>query len=692
MFDTAGSIRPVGLVEQGIYHDGTRFLSRFELALHGRRLQPLRSTVRSDHVLLVELTNPDLFDLPDPLARDTLHVAIASFLFNNSWYGRIDIRNFSLQPVEIDMSLRFGADYADIFEVRGIKRTRRGRLHDPLIDGSRVVLGYEGLDLVTRSTRLVFTPAPRHLGPTSATWRLRLRPHADQSFEVTVAFITNPGGVIEPLRAPERYDRAYEEATHANAAGSVPVVIEASNPRIHEWLYRSICDLRMMRTETPYGPYPYAGVPWFSTVFGRDGIITAFEMLWIDPAIARGVLSTLAATQATNYDAASDAEPGKIVHETRQGEMAALGEIPFGQYYGSVDATPLFVALAGAYYRRTGDRAFVESLWPHVERALAWIDRDGDPDGDGFVEYARRGETGLVSQGWKDSADSISHHDGTLAEGPIALCEVQGYVYGALRAAAAMARVLGDESRGRTLDHRAEELRARFERTFWSEELGTYCLALDGAKRPCLVRASNAGHTLVSGIPSRARAERLTGWLMGPHMFSGWGIRTLDDREARYNPMSYHNGSVWPHDNAIAALGMARYGFREHALALFGAMYRASVHFDLHRMPELFCGFPRLEHDGPTPYPVACAPQAWAAGAVFMLLQACLGVDIDAPHKRLRFVRPVMPENLDRLHLRDLRIGAATADLLVQRHGRHVEIHVEHSEGELEIMVIKRDL
>ena len=691
MFDTSGSIRPIGLGEQGLYHEGTRFLNRFELALHGRRLQPLRSTVRNDHVLIVELTNPDDLSLPEPLPREVLHVTIASFLYQACWYARVTVHNFALHAIEIDATTRFAADYVDVFEIRGMKRSRRGTLHEPRHTQDSVILGYDGLDGVTRETTIHFDPVPKTVETGTATWSLRIPAHGEQSFEVTAACTVKPGLRVEDNGDATSFDRALEQSAAAVSGAASPRV-EVSNPRVHEWIDRSACDLRMMTTSSKVGPYPYAGVPWYSTIFGRDGIITAFHTLWLDPRLVRGVLANLAALQATKTDPVRDAEPGKIIHELRHGEMAALGEIPFGRYYGSVDATPLFVALAGAYYRRTGDRAFIESLWPHVVRALDWIDRDGDPDGDGFVEYARRTATGLVSQGWKDSTDSISHRDGALAEGPIALCEVQGYVYAARRAAAVLARLVGDHARADALEARASELRARFARTFWSDELGTYCLALDGDKRQCLVRASNAGHALWTGIASPAHAIQVCSSLMNGHMFSGWGVRTLDDRERRYNPMSYHNGSVWPHDNAIAALGMARYGFKEEALAILDSMYRASVHFDLHRMPELFCGFRRIEHDGPTPYPVACSPQAWAAGAVFMLLQACIGIDIDAPHHRLRLVQPVLPENIERLRLIHVRVGDAVVDLLLHRRGQHVAVDVERCDGELEIVVVKRDV
>jgi glycogen debranching enzyme len=369
--------------------------------------------------------------------------------------------------------------------------------------------------------------------------------------------------------------------------------------------------------------------------------------------------------------------------------MAALGEIPFGRYYGSVDATPLFVLLAGAYHERTGDRDFVESIWPNVEAALGWIDTHGDADGDGFVEYFRRSADGLGNQGWKDSHDAVFHADGALAQGPIALCEVQGYVYGAKRAAAALASALDRTRRAEELHEQARALRARFEEAFWCEELDTYALALDGDKRPCRVRTSNAGHCLLTGIVSPERARRVARTLLGPDSFSGWGVRTVAATEARYNPMSYHNGSVWPHDNALIACGLARYGLKEEVLRIMAGLFDASLFVDLHRLPELFCGFVRRPGEGPTLYPVACAPQTWAAAAVFLLLQACLGVTVSAPEGRVCFSYPVLPPFLKEVQVRNLRVGGATVDLLLLRHGQDVGINVLRREGRVEITMVK---
>ena len=670
----------------GLFHEGTRFLSGFELLLANHRPLLLSSTVRRDNALIVDLTNPDFTEAPiGPLPRDTIHVFSTAFLWEGACYTRFRLHNYSPRPLDLHFSLRFAADYADIFEIRGTPRERRGHKLDSVVARSTAVLGYEGLDGRIRRTRLAFSPTPNELTDSLASFRFHLHPRGEQSLDVTVSF--------ESGRQTPRtfsFGKALERSAAAlEARRTCCATVETSNQRFNEWLDRSSSDLTMMVTETPHGLYPYAGVPWFSTVFGRDGILTAYETLWLDPTLARGVLAFLAATQAREVIPEKDAEPGKIVHELRKGEMAALGEVPFGCYYGTIDATPLFVVLAGAYWRRTGDRAFIESLWPNVERALAWIDDYGDLDGDGFVEYSRRSRNGLTHQGWKDSVDSVFHSDGTLAEGPIALCEVQGYVYAARRHAAELARLLGHGSRAEELERQAEELRESFERIFWCEHISTYGLALDGEKRRCEVRTSNAGHCLFAGIASPQRAWRVTHTLLNEASFSGWGIRSLDANEARYNPMSYHNGSVWPHDNAVISLGMAHYGRKDATVKVLSGLFEASLSFDLHRMPELFCGFRQRPHEGPTLYPVACAPQAWAAGSVFLLLQACLGLDVDAPKMKICLERPELPQGLDHIAIRNLQVGEASVDLTLHRHEKDVGVHLERREGDVEVVVVK---
>jgi glycogen debranching enzyme len=685
VFDRFGDVRPLGLGELGLYHEGTRYLSLLELRFTAQRPLLLSSTVKdTNDVLTVDLTNPDVTEGDKILLpKGHLHVLRSKFLWQASCYERLLVSNYGLQPIEASLIVHFDADFADIFEVRGTSRPRRGRRLEPRREDGAIVIEYVGLDGVTRRTRVCCEPPPQTPAPSTLRFDLRLRPHESQPLAIVVGCETDGARSGAVLFS---YDQALEAAESETRRYRCDIY--TSNQQFNDWINRSFADISMMITETPAGSYPYAGVPWFSTPFGRDGIITALELLWLQPGIARGVLGYLAATQADAVDPLRDAEPGKILHETRQGEMAALGEIPFGRYYGSIDATPLFVMLAGAYYEQTADLGFIESIWGNVEAALGWIDTYGDRDGDGFVEYARESPKGLVHQGWKDSQDAISHADGELAEAPIALCEVQGYVYAAKRHAAGLATALGRHDRAAALQAEADILRLRFEEQFWCEDLSTYALALDKDKRPCRVRASNAGHCLFTGIAGTDRARRAAATLMGPDSFSGWGVRTLAAIERRYNPMSYHNGSVWPHDNALIAAGFARYGWRNLASTVLTGLFDSTLFLDLHRLPELFCGFPRRSGQGPTLYPVACAPQAWAAGAAFLLLQACLGLTIDAAHRRITFLRPLLPPFLERVRIGDLAVGDARVDLLCQRHEQDVSVRVLRREGDPDIVIV----
>jgi glycogen debranching enzyme len=675
VLDRRGDARRIGRGEQGLFVRGTRFLSHFELGLAGARLLLLGSAVRADSTAVtVDLTNPDLRRGEHlALERGALHVTRTATLLDDGLDEQIEVTNFGMTRAEVTLLLFVDADFADIFEVRGFRRSRRGeRLAAPAGDG--IELGYRGLDGVERWTRVSCDP-PARRGDRHFAFDLHLAPRECRRHRVQVRCREQPAA--DPPRAPAPRRR--------EPAGALAVHIDSSSLRWNDWLHRSAADLGILTTETEHGPYPYAGIPWFSTPFGRDGIVTALELLWLDPAPARGVLSYLAATQATASEPERDAAPGKILHEARAGELATLGEVPFGRYYGSVDATPLFVALAGAYFERTGDRDFVASLWPNVEAALERIEADSDERG--FLVYRRRSRHGLSQQGWKDSSDSVSHADGRLAEPPIALCEVQGYVHLAQREAARIARALGDEARAAQLEARAQALARRFEHAFWCDELGTYALALDGKGEPCRVRSSNAGHCLWAGIAAPARARRVADTLFQGDSFSGWGIRTLAAGERRYNPMSYHNGSVWPHDNALIAQGLARYGCERDALVLLEAAFDASRNVDLHRMPELVCGFARRVDDGPVAYPLACTPQAWAAGAVFLMLQAVLGVEISAPRRELRLVRPALPPTLAELRIRDLCVGEARVDLELLRRDGRVEVSATPRSGQVQVRV-----
>ncbi len=690
VFDPRGNIVPGDASEEGIYHDGTRFLSSFELLLFGNRPLLLSSTVSVDDAVFdADLTNPDVLrDGHIALARGEINVHRSRVLWEASFVERIRVTNFRLNRIDVPMVIRFDADFADVFEVRGTQRAKRGqRLED--VNGDDYVMRYRGLDERERRSRVQWSRQPDKVDARRAAFLLRLEPKETATIVMSVSYETDADAPRPPASVEKAFDHALS-STRARRATQVASScrVLSSSAMFNRWLVRSTADLHIMLTDTAHGCYPYAGIPWFSTPFGRDGLITAFELLWLNPGIARGVLSFLAETQATSHDDEKDAQPGKILHEMRGGEMAALGEVPFGQYYGSVDSTPLFVMLAYAYYERTADREFVDRIWPNVVAALQWMETSGDPDQDGFLDYARKTDAGLLNQGWKDSQDSIFHSDGHLAEGPIALCEVQGYAYAAWTGAARLAALRGDSKHGEEWAARAERLRERFELTYWCEDLDTYALALDGRRRPCRVRTSNPGHCLFAGLVMPERAKRVCDTLMSDASFNGWGVRTVAAGERRYNPQSYHNGSIWPHDNALIAAGASRYGFTEAATKILSATLELSEAVDLHRLPELICGFTRRGRE-PTLYPVACAPQAWAAGAVFMMLAASIGIQIDAPARRISFSRGRLPESIDWLRLTDLKVGDAAVDLQLERHPHDLGVTIIRREGDVEIVAVK---
>jgi glycogen debranching enzyme len=448
-------------------------------------------------------------------------------------------------------------------------------------------------------------------------------------------------------------------------------VISTSGRLFNEWIDKSYSDLALLTTALPTGPYPYAGIPWFATQFGRDAIITSLQTLWLNPRLAAGVLRFLASTQAQEDSAFRDSQPGKIMHEMRRGEMAAMREVPFGQYYGGVDTTPLFVMLAGAYERHTGNRALIDEIWTSLVAATGWIERRLDNSPTGFLDYARGEQTGLANQAWKDSHDSMFHADGRFPRGPLAVVEVQGYAYAALTAMSELAAVRGDQGRSAAWKIRAERLCAAIEQRFWVPEINFYAIAIDGDGQPCSVPASNAGHLLFCGVPNEARAAIITTQLLSSRFCSGWGIRTLADGEARYNPMSYHNGSIWPHDTSLCAAGISRYGGRTQVVQLLSEIFEVANHFAM-RLPELYCGFPRIIGQGPVPYPVACLPQAWSSGSVFMLLHASLGIRIDGWRKEVHIERPLLPIGIESLSVRDLPVGDVCIDLEFHRIGEEV--------------------
>jgi glycogen debranching enzyme len=657
----------------GLFLDDTRLLSRLRLALNGVRPELLSGGIASDNVRFVaHLTNLPLPPLgADIVPPGILHIERTRLLWGECLYERLICTNYGDSHARALLRLDYAADFRDMFEVRGSVRPARGELLPPETGSDRVRFSYRGLDGALRQSLLCFSRAPQRLDGEGAEFALSLPPEASD----VLYFEVGPAAQVPSI---ERFRRA---ATSARVAMRARLRrgagVRSSAPLFNAWLARSRADLALLTSELETGPYPYAGIPWFSTPFGRDAVITALQTLWLDPGLARGVLAFLARHQAHEDSSVLDASPGKIMHETRKGEMAALRELPFGRYYGGVDTTPLFVLLAGAYADRTGDLGFIEGLWPALLAAVGWIERVCDANPNGLLDYARGESTGLANQGWKDSEASVFHADGRLPPGPIALVEVQGYAYAGLRMMARMALKRGEPAHAIRWRRRAQRLRTTVERLYWMPQRNFYGLAIDGEGTLCEVLASNAGHLLYVGLPTAERAAAVMARLLSPPFDSGWGLRTLATGQPRYNPMSYHNGSIWPHDTALCAAGFSRYGARDGAVRLLTQIFEAAVHFDL-RLPELFCGFPRTGSAAPpVAYPVACLPQAWAAGSAFMLLQACLGLEVDAWRRRIVVEQPQLPPGIEQVSVRDIALGAYRVDLLVQRVGGRVGVFLE---------------
>jgi glycogen debranching enzyme len=694
--------------DDGLFVNDTRMLSQLRLTFGGRAPSLLSGNVSNDNAeFTAHLTNRPLPPVGgEGTPEGVIHVERLRVLEGTVLYDAITLTNYGSADAVVPLSISFACDFKDMFEVRGLARVKRGTIEPPRVGKGSVQLRYVGLDRIERDVRIAFAPEPDQLGADRADFSVKLSAQACVSIYLSVAaeartlasvpgavspgvqvaqppHSTNPAHITQIDTMRPRVGRAAVRAALANAhlaireRRRVTGRIRTSNPLFNAWIERSLADLYLLTTDLPTGPYPYAGIPWFSTPFGRDAVVTSLQTLWLQPWLARGVLKFLAEHQAREDSAFRDAATGKIMHEMRKSEMAGTGEVPFALYYGGVDTTPLFIVLAGAYFARTGDEALISELWPALSRAAQWVARVCDNNRHGFLDYQCASERGLVNQGWKDSHDSVFHADGRMPEGPIALVEVQAYACAAFDTMAQLATrrgLAGDAARYAT---RCETLRERVEALFWMPEAGFYGIALDGHGALCRVLASNAGHLLAFGLPTRERGETVARKLESTLFHTGWGLRTLAANQPRFNPMSYHNGSVWPHDTALCARGLARYGDKQASVRLLQALFEAAVNFDM-RLPELFCGFMRRRGEPPTAYPVACLPQAWAAGAPFMMLEACLGLTIDAVREEILIERPALPEGIDWLELRNLRIGAKTVAITFSRVGGRVVASVDN--------------
>ena len=679
--NVSGDVYPPGSPDVGFFHDDTRFLSHLELRIGGHRTVVLSSATEKTFSAQIELTTGnitlrDSFDLPE----NTVHIRREQLLASEIFFDRLTFENFNLTPVDFTVEILFDADFVDVFQVRGLARQKHGQYYQPLVHDNSIAFYYKGLDGIMRQTLIKLNPAPNEIQERVARWELRLLPLKQVQLEVSMT----PWVEGRESRA-QVYDLDHHlRQRRSNFARweSSSTNFQTDNDIFDALLKTGIGDFHALQIPDGDQHIIAAGIPWFATIFGRDSIIAAYQSLSLNSQLAIDTLRVLARYQGKEYNDWRDEEPGKIVHEYRDGEMTRDGEMPFGPYYGSLDATPLFLILLSETFNWTADEQLVEELLPHAYAALEWIDKYGDLDGDGFVEYQRRSPKGLINQSWKDSWDANMHRDGSVAKTPLAPCEVQGYVYDAKYRMSSLLRNFGDMKTADKLKREAAELARRFDRAFWVPSRGFYAMALDADKKPLEVIASNPGHLLFSRIISKERARTVASRLMRDDMFSGWGLRTMSQEERVFNPLSYHRGSVWPHDNSIIAHGMAVNELRDGALRILTSLYQAASHFRDYRLPELFCGVQRREYDEPVQYPVSCSPQAWASGAMFLILASVLGMHASAPRKELDIINPVLPEWLDHLHIRNLRVGRSRVGLDFSRRGDRTFCNVVDVEGD----------
>ncbi len=680
----AGDIMPPGAPDVGFFHDDTRYLSHLELKISGQRAVVLSSNTEKNFASQIELTIGNItlretIELPE----NTVHIRREQLLAKNIFFDYLTFENFNQNTIEFRVEITYAADFMDVFQVRGSARGKTGHYYRPLVTEDTILFVYRGLDNRERQTLLKLNPAPHAFAEpwTTAAWEIRLQPLERIRIETMASALLQDDphprndklDFIANLRTRRQNFQEWEkESTH----------FWSSHDEFDSALRTATGDFHALQIPRGKDHVVAAGIPWFATIFGRDSIIASYQSLVLNPRLAAETLRVLARLQGTEVNDWRDEEPGKILHEQRDGEISNNQENPFGTYYGSVDATPLFLVLASEVFNWTADEQLMRELMPAFHKALDWIERFGDLDADGLIEYRRRSPRGLVNQGWKDSWDANLHADGTPAEAPIALVEVQGYVYDAKYRMARLMRYFGDTARADKLKRQALDLAKRIEKSFWMQQKGYFAMALDRNKRKLEVIASNAGHLLFSRALKADKARAVMNRLMEPDMHTGWGWRTLASSERVFNPLSYHRGSVWPHDNSLIVHGMALYDFTKPALHTLTTLFQACLNFRDNRLPELFCGVQRRDHDVPVQYPVSCSPQAWASGALFFMLTSVLGIRPSAPERELNIMNPVLPDWLDHLQLRNLRIGRSRVGLDFTRRGDRTFCNVVDVEGE----------
>jgi glycogen debranching enzyme len=674
----------------GLYYHDCRILNGYEMRLGGKKPDRLVWTADDGFLAVLGLSNADIREYDGrPLPKHSVEIRWLRRVSSEhlALFDEIELRSLTYQPMEFIVALIFQATFDDVFAIRGLLQNQRGQLHLPVWENGSLCYLYEGADKLYRSLMIQFSPAPLEKSQNTAYFKIALQPKERRRILVSLQLSeSHDRPTSQSLNRPQ-IDRApIDRSLRPSSKAWQETQITSDSLMLNRIMDRSSRDLGILNSHLGRTRYFAAGVPWFVTLFGRDSIIAALQTLAYNPRIAEDTIRLLASHQGKQVNEWRAEEPGKILHEIRVGEMARLNKIPHTPYYGTIDATPLFLILVAEHARWTGSLALFREIRGSIEAALDWMARYGDIDDDGYIEYFSQTEDGLRNQGWKDSGDAIVNADGTLAAPPIALVEVQAYVYRAKHDIAALFRYDGDDEHAERLEREAIELRRRFNRDFWIEA-GWYALALEKDKKTVEVLSSNAGHALWMGIADEEKARRTVRSLMADDMFNGWGVRTLSAGEVYYNPLGYHLGAVWPHDNSIIAAGFKRYGYEAEALRIFVGLVEAAVHFDGHRLPELFSGFHRDDYGVPVPYPVACQPQAWAAGAIPYLLVTLLGLEPEGFEKRLRIVNPVFPDFVNRIEIHQLRVGAACIDLKFERVADGVEVKVLRDDGKLDLVI-----
>jgi glycogen debranching enzyme len=669
----------------GIYYRDTRFLKRYVMKVNNEPCISLTKKQNKGIENIFRLSNGDIQAGDFHYEKMDLEITRSQLIYDETFYDRVEVSNGSQKNINCSISFSLETAFEDIFEVRGTKREKRGKMEPCSIIGNRLIFSYQGLDGLERKLHITGTNGVR-VTENEIIYDVFLAPGDRDIVELVIQVLIENEPANEVLRYQEAKHKAEQEL---EVWLTRQTKITTSNPTINRTLKQAELDLYMLSTDIGQGHLPVAGIPWYCVPFGRDSILTAIQTLVLDPSIAKNTLRTLAALQGETINSFNEEAPGKILHEMRSGEMANLGEIPYKRYYGSIDATPLFIVLFTETIRWTGDHALLNELLPSVERALAYLEENADLDGDTFIEYHNQDHGGLVVQSWKDSAHSMVHKDGIYSESPMAVVEVQGYLYDAKRNMAELYDYIGNKSQANKLRKEAVELKEKFNDQFWMEDEKFYALALDKDKKQVQTITSDPGHALWSEIIPLEKSRYIADKLLGEGMFSGWGIRTMSKDERVYSPVAYHNGTVWPHDNSVIVLGLAKYGFKEHVNQIVSALFASAEQFEDNRLPELFCGYGSEQEETIVPYPVACSPQAWAAGTPFALAHALLGLQVDSLKKVIR-LNPTLPEDMTWIEYTGIHLGNGKLDLIITRENENIKIEITKNTSELEIAQTSR--